>query len=225
MKRFCGSKNNWVENWIMLLLYPYVTLSEWHIWYSAFILKLPLWTQNSAHMYLWLLINRCDIMTWLESQSSVDCWCFIWYSLRVCLRTVKAGFLTLSTVRWNLNDEQKHRRLSNMENLATGLVFIIVVVNVFITAFGVHRPNRSDWPRKHTGTLSVYLNHICSLFSHCVSAPVLLFRLVFSLLPYGAVCPYRHPCSQHVFGASPVLTWPSQPPYLTYKHTALSRLT
>ncbi|KAK2897457.1 hypothetical protein Q8A73_013837 [Channa argus] len=46
------------------------------------------------------------------------------------------------TVRWNLNDEQKHWRLNIMENLATGLVFIIVVVNVFITAFGVHQPNR-----------------------------------------------------------------------------------
>lgn len=112
----------------------------------------------------------------------------------------------LSTVRWNLNDEQKHRRLSNMENLATGLVFIIVVVNVFITAFGVHRPNRSDWPRRHTGILSIFANHIYSLFSHSVSALLFLFKQVFSLLPYCAVCPYRHPCSQHVFG--PLLSWP-----------------
>lgn len=52
--------------------------------------------------------------------------------------------LLLFTVRWNLNDEQKHQRLNFMENLATGLVFIIVVVNVFITAFGVHRTNYSN---------------------------------------------------------------------------------
>lgn len=52
--------------------------------------------------------------------------------------------LTLSAVRWNLNDEQKHWRLNLMENLATGLVFIIVVVNIFITALGFHGPNHSN---------------------------------------------------------------------------------
>lgn len=112
----------------------------------------------------------------------------------------------LSTVRWNLNDEQKHWSLNTMENLATGLVFIIVVVNVFITAFGVHRPNRSDWPRTHTGILSIFANHIYSLFSHSTSASLFPFKQVFSLLPYCAVCSYRHPCGQHVFG--PLLSWP-----------------
>uniref|UniRef100_A0A3Q1II64 Uncharacterized protein n=1 Tax=Anabas testudineus TaxID=64144 RepID=A0A3Q1II64_ANATE len=64
-------------------------------------------------------------------------------SISLCLQ-VTVGILLIFIVRWNLNDEQKHWRLNTMENLATGLVFIIVVANVFITAFGVHRPNRSD---------------------------------------------------------------------------------
>ncbi|KAE8293650.1 Ninjurin-1 Nerve injury-induced protein 1 [Larimichthys crocea] len=64
-------------------------------------------------------------------------------SISLCLQ-VTVGVLLIFIVRWNLNDEQKHWRLNVMENLATGLVFMIVVVNVFITAFGVHRPNRSD---------------------------------------------------------------------------------
>ncbi|XP_036959499.1 ninjurin-1-like isoform X1 [Acanthopagrus latus] len=64
-------------------------------------------------------------------------------SISLCLQ-VTVGVLLIFTVRWNLNDEQKHWRLNFMENLTTGLVFMIVVVNVFITAFGVHRPNRSD---------------------------------------------------------------------------------
>uniref|UniRef100_A0A4W5NNF5 Ninjurin 1 n=1 Tax=Hucho hucho TaxID=62062 RepID=A0A4W5NNF5_9TELE len=55
---------------------------------------------------------------------------------------VTVGVLLIFIVRWNLNDQSKHFRLNVMENLATGLVFIIVVVNVFITAFGVQKPNQ-----------------------------------------------------------------------------------
>ncbi|XP_045912129.1 ninjurin-1-like isoform X2 [Micropterus dolomieu] len=64
-------------------------------------------------------------------------------SISLCLQ-VTVGVLLIFIVRWNLNDEQKHQRLNIMESLATGLVFLIVVVNIFITAFGVHRPNRGD---------------------------------------------------------------------------------
>ncbi|XP_071332751.1 ninjurin-1-like [Trachinotus anak] len=64
-------------------------------------------------------------------------------SISLCLQLI-VGVLLIFIVQWNLNDEQKRWRLNTMENLATGLVFIIVVVNVFITAFGVHRPNRGD---------------------------------------------------------------------------------
>lgn len=123
------------------------------------------------------------------SLEECACWC-----------VVEVGFLALSTVRWNLNDEQKHRRLNTLENLATGLVFIIVVVNIFITAFGVHQPNGSNWPRTLTGILLALCFHPLTLLPS-------LFKLVFSLLPLCAVCSYRHPCSQHVFGHSP--PWPT----------------
>ncbi|KAL3974659.1 secreted frizzled-related protein 4 [Sarotherodon galilaeus] len=64
-------------------------------------------------------------------------------SISLCLQ-ITVGVLLIFIVRWNLNDEQKHQRLNFMENVATGLVFIIVVVNVFITAFGVHRTNYNN---------------------------------------------------------------------------------
>ncbi|XP_031143496.1 ninjurin-1 [Sander lucioperca] len=53
------------------------------------------------------------------------------------------GALLIFIVKWNLNDESMHYKLNIMENFATAFVFIIVVVNVFITAFGVQRPNPS----------------------------------------------------------------------------------
>ncbi|XP_074535737.1 ninjurin-1 [Halichoeres trimaculatus] len=50
------------------------------------------------------------------------------------------GVLLIFIVKWNLNDESMHYRLNILENVSTALVFIIVVVNVFITAFGVQQP-------------------------------------------------------------------------------------
>lgn len=52
-------------------------------------------------------------------------------------------FISVLSVKWNLNDKTMHYRLNIMENVATALVFVIVVVNVFITAFGVQQPHRS----------------------------------------------------------------------------------
>jgi len=49
-----------------------------------------------------------------------------------------------SAVKWNLNDSSKHFILNLLENIVTALVFIIVVVNVFITAFGVQRPDENN---------------------------------------------------------------------------------
>ncbi|XP_074538133.1 ninjurin-1 isoform X2 [Halichoeres trimaculatus] len=57
-------------------------------------------------------------------------------SISLCLQ-VTVGVLLIFIVKWDLNDEQKHWRLDVLEDLATCLVFIIVVVNVFITAIGV----------------------------------------------------------------------------------------
>ncbi|XP_075930570.1 ninjurin-1 isoform X4 [Petromyzon marinus] len=42
-------------------------------------------------------------------------------------------------LKYDLNDAGKHRKLDLLNNIATGLIFIIVVVNVFITAFGVQK--------------------------------------------------------------------------------------
>nr|XP_019951504.1 PREDICTED: ninjurin-1-like [Paralichthys olivaceus] len=64
-------------------------------------------------------------------------------SISLCLQ-VTVGVLLIFIVRWNLNDERKHRRLDTMENLVTSLVFITVVVNIFIAAFGVNRPTGND---------------------------------------------------------------------------------
>ncbi|XP_049894012.1 ninjurin-1-like [Epinephelus moara] len=61
-------------------------------------------------------------------------------SISLILQIV-VGVLLIFIVKWNLNDESMHYKLNIMENFATAFVFIIVVVNVFITAFGVQRPN------------------------------------------------------------------------------------
>ncbi|XP_061730277.1 ninjurin-1 isoform X1 [Nerophis ophidion] len=57
---------------------------------------------------------------------------------------ILVGILLIFIVKWNLNDQRMHNRLNIMENAATAFVFVIVVVNVFITAFGVQRPNTSQ---------------------------------------------------------------------------------
>uniref|UniRef100_A0A3Q3WVP8 Ninjurin 2 n=1 Tax=Mola mola TaxID=94237 RepID=A0A3Q3WVP8_MOLML len=63
-------------------------------------------------------------------------------ALLICV--VIFHFMVLSTFRWNLNDVRKHRRLNILENVTTVMVFLIVVVNILITATGVHRANHSD---------------------------------------------------------------------------------
>ncbi|KAK2821169.1 hypothetical protein Q7C36_020512 [Tachysurus vachellii] len=61
-------------------------------------------------------------------------------SISITLQVI-VGVLLIFIVKWNLNDESKHYHLNVLENISTALVFIIVVVNIFITAFGVQRPN------------------------------------------------------------------------------------
>ncbi|KAF5912917.1 hypothetical protein HPG69_007910 [Diceros bicornis minor] len=53
---------------------------------------------------------------------------------------ISVGVLLIFLVRHDLNDPAKHAKLDFLNNLATGLVFIIVVTNIFITAFGVQKP-------------------------------------------------------------------------------------
>lgn len=57
---------------------------------------------------------------------------------------ILVGVLLIFILKWNLNDERMHYKLDIMENFATAFVFIIVVVNVFITAFGVQMPDPSS---------------------------------------------------------------------------------
>lgn len=56
---------------------------------------------------------------------------------------VGVGILLIFIVKWNLNDESNHYRLDIMENVSTACIFVIVVINVFITAFGVQQPSSS----------------------------------------------------------------------------------
>ncbi|XP_005408954.1 PREDICTED: ninjurin-1 isoform X3 [Chinchilla lanigera] len=53
---------------------------------------------------------------------------------------IGVGVLLIFLVKYDLNNPAKHAKLDFLNNLATGLVFIIVVVNIFITAFGVQKP-------------------------------------------------------------------------------------
>lgn len=43
------------------------------------------------------------------------------------------------TARLNLNDVAKQPRLNVLNNAATALIFITVILNIFITAFGVQK--------------------------------------------------------------------------------------
>ncbi|TRY55442.1 hypothetical protein DNTS_004878 [Danionella cerebrum] len=52
---------------------------------------------------------------------------------------VLAGMLFFLMARKNLNDVANQRMLDLMNNVATGLVFLTVIINIFITAFGVQK--------------------------------------------------------------------------------------
>ncbi|EPQ19126.1 Ninjurin-1 [Myotis brandtii] len=51
--------------------------------------------------------------------------------LQICV-----GVLLIFLVKADLNNPAKHAKMNFLNNLTTSLVFIIVVVNIFITAFG-----------------------------------------------------------------------------------------
>ncbi|KAM8971852.1 LOW QUALITY PROTEIN: ninjurin-2 [Pelodytes ibericus] len=52
---------------------------------------------------------------------------------------VAIGILLIIIARRNLNDVEKQHRLDVLNNVATGLVFLTVLLNIFITAFGVQK--------------------------------------------------------------------------------------
>ncbi|XP_076708655.1 ninjurin-2 [Callospermophilus lateralis] len=55
------------------------------------------------------------------------------------LLQVVIGILLVVIARLNLNEVQNQWRLNQLNNAATTLVFITVVINVFITAFGAQK--------------------------------------------------------------------------------------
>ncbi|XP_032761670.1 ninjurin-2 [Rattus rattus] len=55
------------------------------------------------------------------------------------LLQVVIGILLVVIARLNLNEVENQWRLNQLNNAATTLVFITVVINIFITAFGAHK--------------------------------------------------------------------------------------
>lgn len=88
-----------------------------------------------------LMANASQLKTVLELGPG-----FLFYTPIITLISISlilqiiVGVLLIFIVKWNLNDTSKHYILNLLENIVTALVFIIVVVNVFITAFGVQKP-------------------------------------------------------------------------------------
>uniref|UniRef100_A0A8C5R194 Ninjurin 2 n=1 Tax=Leptobrachium leishanense TaxID=445787 RepID=A0A8C5R194_9ANUR len=60
-------------------------------------------------------------------------------SISIVLQVVVAILLIL-IVRYDLNKEKHHVRLQRLEDASTVLILVIVIVNIFITAFGVQHP-------------------------------------------------------------------------------------
>lgn len=52
---------------------------------------------------------------------------------------VVIGGLFIAMARKDLNDVGNQRKLNILNNMATGLVFVTAIINVFITAFGVQK--------------------------------------------------------------------------------------
>lgn len=50
---------------------------------------------------------------------------------------VIVGILLIFIVKYDLNNPARHALLDKLENAATALVFVIVIVNILVTAFGV----------------------------------------------------------------------------------------
>uniref|UniRef100_UPI003AAB2681 ninjurin-1-like isoform X1 n=1 Tax=Centroberyx gerrardi TaxID=166262 RepID=UPI003AAB2681 len=88
-----------------------------------------------------LMANASQLKAVLEQGSDFTFYVplIVLISISLILQ-IMVGILLIFIVKWNLNDENFHYKLNILENVATALVFIIVVVNVFITAFGVQRP-------------------------------------------------------------------------------------
>ncbi|XP_051768538.1 ninjurin-1 isoform X1 [Ctenopharyngodon idella] len=88
-----------------------------------------------------LMANASQLKTVLELGPNFSFYIPIISLISISLiLQIIVGILLIFIVKWNLNDSRKHFILNLLENIVTALVFVIVVVNVFITAFGVQRP-------------------------------------------------------------------------------------
>ncbi|KAM4740277.1 ninjurin-1 [Anableps anableps] len=94
-----------------------------------------------------LMANASQLKTVLEHGPN-----FTFYAPLITLLSISltlqilVGVMLIFIVKWNLNDERTHFKLDILENCATAFVFVIVVINVFITAFGVQRPHSGVSP-------------------------------------------------------------------------------
>ncbi|RLV90256.1 hypothetical protein DV515_00014509 [Chloebia gouldiae] len=88
-----------------------------------------------------LMANASQLKAVMEQGPSFSFYVplIVLISLSLTLQVI-VGVLLIFLVKYDLNNPAKHGKLNFLNNLATGLVFIIVVVNIFITAFGVQKP-------------------------------------------------------------------------------------
>ncbi|XP_068816369.1 ninjurin-1 isoform X2 [Struthio camelus] len=88
-----------------------------------------------------LMANASQLKAVMEQGPSFSFYVplIVLISVSLILQVV-VGVLLIFLVKYDLNNPAKHSKLDFLNNLATGLVFIIVVVNIFITAFGVQKP-------------------------------------------------------------------------------------
>nr|XP_010297281.1 PREDICTED: LOW QUALITY PROTEIN: ninjurin-2 [Balearica regulorum gibbericeps] len=86
------------------------------------------------------MANVTQLKAVLEQGSS-----FQYYTTLIVLISISLffqviiGILLIITARLNLNDVAKQPRLNILNNAATALIFITVILNIFITAFGVQK--------------------------------------------------------------------------------------
>lgn len=114
-------------------------------WWLAFRHSLEgrglLFTSKPCCHKLLVHVQRSRIIDLSVRKSTAPLWTLLFMSEP----NVVTSFICPLSVKWDLNDPSKHYKLNILENASTAFVFIIVVVNVFITAFGVQRPPTASW--------------------------------------------------------------------------------
>ncbi|KAM9229378.1 LOW QUALITY PROTEIN: ninjurin-2 [Dugong dugon] len=84
--------------------------------------------------------NATRLKVVLEQGPSSHCYITLITLISISLLLqVVIGILLVVIARLNLNEVEKQWRLNQLNNAATTLVFMTVVINIFITAFGAHK--------------------------------------------------------------------------------------